>query len=695
MKKILVSSLLVLMSTVLMAQSQVFRSCATDEMWEQAVKADPLAGVRRLAIHNSNAFRKLPGTKVVSATGVVQYKIPVVFHVMHTYGAENISKAQIQDAVNSLNLSFQKLNPDTGDVIPLFQPIFGNAEIGFELANIDPSGNCTDGITRTYTELTNVASDNVKALIDWPCEKYLNIWVVKNIASGAAGYAYYPGIASNIDGIVMRHDYTGSFGTANSSNYTERSLSHEVGHWLNLPHTWGSSNTPGLASNCSIDDGIFDTPNTIGVANFTCNTAQSTCGAIDNVQNYMDYASCHKMFTQGQVDEMQLALQVNAGGRDNLVSNSNLIATGTESGHVVAPCSPVADFISKDIYICAGTTVSFNDVSWNGTITNRTWTFLGGSPATDTAASPAVLYSVPGVYDVQLAVANSLGNDTLTRTALVHVLPIPGTNVIPYNEGFETTTIPGNEWEVINENNNNSWAVTSIAAATGTKSMRLVNQAGNGSGSIDQLITPTFDLSNVSGTQFSFKVAFASKNANDSSELHVYFTNNCGILWSQRYLKIGSALATAPATTAAFSPTSSQWRTETINLTTSTYSGKPSVRARFEFVNYVGNNIYIDDINIDGNVVGINEQLAEQFNFRAFPNPSKGDISVSFTTSKTETVKLQVYDMAGRLVDDAVNTITTAGDHNFVIDANNKNGIYLLKITIGDKEFQNRISFVK
>ena len=142
-------------------------------------------------------------------------------------------------------------------------------------------------------------------------------------------------------------------------------------------------------------------------------------------------------------------------------------------------------------------------------------------------------------------------------------------------------------------------------------------------------------------------------------------------------------------------PTSSQWRTETVSLSSSTFSGKPSIRARFEFVNYVGNNIYIDDINISGNVVGINEQLADEFNYKAFPNPSLGDVSVSFTTSKSDAVKLQVFDMAGRLVDDAVNTFTTTGDHQYVISANNKNGIYLLKITIGDKEFQNRISFVK
>ena len=695
MKKVIVACLLMLMGTALMAQTPAYRSCGTEEMWEQAVKADPSAALRRSKIHEANALRKLPGTKVVSATGVVQYKIPVVFHVMHTYGTENISKAQIQDAVNSLNLSFQKLNPDTGDVIPLFQSIFGNAEIGFELANIDPNGNCTDGITRTYTELTNVANDNVKALIDWPCDMYLNIWVVKNIASGAAGYAYYPGISSNIDGIVMLNTYTGSIGTSNASNYTERSLSHEVGHWLNLPHTWGSSNTPGLPSNCSIDDGIFDTPNTIGVANFSCNTAQSTCGGIDNVQNYMDYASCHKMFTQGQVDEMQLALQVNPGGRDNLVSIPNLIATGTENGHVLNPCAPIADFTSKDVYICVGSSVTFNDVSWNGNIDSRTWAFQGGIPAVDTASSVTVLYNVPGVYDVQLDVSNSIGSNFIVRTALVHVLPSPGTNAIPYAESFETVTIPGNEWEVINDDNNNAWTLSSAAAATGTKSMRLVNQAGNGSGSIDHLITPTFNLSNVTGTQFSFKLAFAPKNANDSSTLHVYISTNCGNSWQQRYLKSGSTLATAPATTGSFVPTAAQWRTETINLSSTTFSGKPSVRARFEYVNYVGNNIYIDDVNMGGNVVGINEQLAEEFNFRAFPNPSQGDITVSFTTSKSDAVNLQVFDMAGRLVDDLLNVLTAAGDHQYVISSNNKNGMYLLKITIGDQEFQNRISFVK
>ncbi|MBK9639007.1 MAG: hypothetical protein IPO63_14855 [Bacteroidetes bacterium] len=114
----------------------------------------------------------------------------------------------------------------------------------------------------------------------------------------------------------------------------------------------GSTNSPGVASNCSSDDGIGDTPNTIGTANFTCNTAQSICGAIDNVQNYMDYASCHYMFTEGQKGAMHAALNSPVGGRDNLSTPSNWNANRTEIGRVIQTCAPVADFTNQKGCLC-------------------------------------------------------------------------------------------------------------------------------------------------------------------------------------------------------------------------------------------------------------------------------------------------------------------------------------------------------
>ena len=44
------------------------------------------------------------------------YKIPVVFHVIHRDGIENISKAQILNGLEVLNRDFRKKNSDTNSV---------------------------------------------------------------------------------------------------------------------------------------------------------------------------------------------------------------------------------------------------------------------------------------------------------------------------------------------------------------------------------------------------------------------------------------------------------------------------------------------------------------------------------------------------------------------------------------------------
>lgn len=144
-----------------------------------------------------------------------------------------------------------------------------------------------------------------------------------------------------MDAIVAIHGYVGSIGTGN--NFVSRVLTHETGHWLNLQHVWGSTNNPGVA--CG-DDGVGDTPLTKGFTN--CNLSNAiicTPGIKENIQNYMEYSYCCKMFTQGQRSRMHNALNSNVAGRDNLSSNANLIATG-----VINPtlnCTPLAAFLQS------------------------------------------------------------------------------------------------------------------------------------------------------------------------------------------------------------------------------------------------------------------------------------------------------------------------------------------------------------
>ena len=106
----------------------------------------------------------------------------------------------------------------------------------------------------------------MKSLIQWPRNKYLNVWVCE-YANGAAGHALYPGSVaggqnSDMDGIVLQHTYCEASGPPTST--AQRTLTHEVGHWLNLRHPWGNSNNPGQPENCDEDDLVDDTP-TLGL----------------------------------------------------------------------------------------------------------------------------------------------------------------------------------------------------------------------------------------------------------------------------------------------------------------------------------------------------------------------------------------------------------------------------------------------
>jgi hypothetical protein len=257
--------------------------------------------------------------------------IPVVFHVLYTNNNSNISKEQIDNALSILNRDFRKQNPDTVDIIPEFKSLAADCRIEFRLAQIDPFGNSTEGITRTYTDTlvfkNDYAQHTLKGGIDaWPNHKYLNIWVVKQIDGFAAGgTATFPGTNPELDGILIMNNSIGTIGTGQSK--LSRIFTHETGHFLYLYHVWGGVTGCGAEANCVTDDIVDDTPNTEGNCGH-CSEYQYSCGTLDNVQNYMDYASREKMFTYGQRNRMLSTLNSSVGSRNNLCTEKNLIETG-------------------------------------------------------------------------------------------------------------------------------------------------------------------------------------------------------------------------------------------------------------------------------------------------------------------------------------------------------------------------------
>jgi PKD repeat protein len=568
------------------------------------------------------------------------YVIPVVFHIIHNNGPENISDAQVEDAIRVLNNDFNKLNTDWPGVRPEFLDLVADVGIEFRLARKDPQGNCTNGITRTVSALTYVGDQEMKELIQWPRNRYLNVWISAS-ANGAAGYTYRPGSVSNwpqADGIVQLHNYTGSIGT--SSSFTSRTLTHEVGHWLNLAHTWGNSNDAALASNCGGDDGVTDTPNTIGWT--SCNLNGNTCGSLDNVENYMDYSYCSKMFTVGQRTRMLAALNASTAQRNQLTQQSNLIATGVDGPGFLC----VARFTSNSQSVCAGTTVTFNDVSFHN-VAERTWSFPGGTPSESSDQTPAVEYNTPGTYAVTLEVSDGTSTLTSTQTSYITVLANPGASV-PVEDGFEAyDSLDEAPWTVVDPDEDNGFEITEAAASTGNKSVRLVNTSSMAS-RFDELVSGTFDMSDVSSIRIAYRYAYARRNSANDDRLRFYVSNNCGETWSLRQQLRGSTnLNTGGVVTGSFVPTSSQWEYAEVANVSATYHTS-DFRFKFEFESDGGNNVYIDDININGSSVGLDEMTGLDMDLRVVPNPAKGEAQVLFNMNRTDPISVELVDVLGR-----------------------------------------------
>ncbi len=238
--------------------------------------------------------------------------IPTVVHVVHSKPNENISAAQIQSQMVALNQDFRLKNPDAAAVPDAWKGLVADPKISFQLATKDPAGTKTDGIVRIQTDRTSFgAGDDVKKAsrggsIAWPTDAYLNLWVC-TLRGGLLGYAQFPGGPKATDGVVVLNSAFGTEGTASAPFNLGRTLTHEVGHWLNLRHIWGDT------LDCSGGDRVPDTPNCEGPNYGMPTFPVITCSNGPNggmFMNYMDYVddAAMFMFTAGQVARMSACL---------------------------------------------------------------------------------------------------------------------------------------------------------------------------------------------------------------------------------------------------------------------------------------------------------------------------------------------------------------------------------------------------
>jgi hypothetical protein len=287
------------------------RICGTSEVDYRLLATNPAYAANRSA--SENRARLYASGRLSARTGITT--IPIVVHVVHNEAnpEQNISDAQIRSQIDVLNRDYRSQNPDAALTPGVFKPLIADAQIEFRLADKDPLGNPTAGITNKPTTVEGFTTDDsVKSTATggddpWPADRYLNIWVAA-LTGGLLGYAQFPGGPGATDGVVITHTAFGTLGSARPPFNLGRTATHEIGHWLNLRHIWGDDGT-----GCNGSDFVDDTPNQGGPNRGKPTFPHLSCGNGPNGDlfcDFMDYVddAAMVMFTAGQALRMQACL---------------------------------------------------------------------------------------------------------------------------------------------------------------------------------------------------------------------------------------------------------------------------------------------------------------------------------------------------------------------------------------------------
>lgn len=638
------------------------------------------------------------------------YIINLVYHVLHNYGSENISDQQIFSDVKALNENYNKKNADTIDVVPAFQNLIANVGFEFKLANRDPEGNCTNGIDRINTYKTYFANDQSK-LNQWNRSVYFNIWVAHTLENvQAAAYAYKPPTAHNMfwyDGVISRHNYIGSMGTS-QPNYS-KTTTHEIGHCLNLDHTWGSTNQPTVA--CG-DDGVQDTPETKG--HNTCSAAalaDQFCnpGIIENTQNYMEYSYCDIMFTPGQADRMLAALTSPIAQRSSLISAQSQHFAGTDQPKM--DCAPKADFTSNKQFTCVGNPVNFVNKSYNDTtVTASAWDFgAGATPATsNTISNISPTYSSTGWKTISLTATSNAGSGSTVKNNYVYVADNVGKQIVGQVNMFEDEAAFNNNWANFNYFNNQfKWQYYNLGGYLGSKCIRYrgfddrtfpQNLTGSAASDIDELITEAYDLSslNVNNAYLNFFLSGATRasiNADIADSLVILYSNNCGSTWVNWTKITKTALINNGTINTEFNADNNAvWMAKSFPLPQAALTSSTFFKFRYKPCDF-SNNVYIDNLEINSTPVSVKNLNAVGFDFEVVPNPANSFSAIHLNSSENADVKILVTNLLGDKVCSFSQKVLSGTINKIELPSNvfNNKGIYFVNIDINGKKSTKKL----
>jgi len=348
---------------------------------------------------------------------------------------------------------------------------------------------------------------------------------------------------------------------------------------------------------------------------------------------------------------------------------------------------PVSRFSIQKQVNCPNVSVQFTDQSLNN-ITSYQWQFPGGTPSTSSAANPIISYSAPGAYDVTLIVSDGIINDTLTMSNFIDIQN-PYMEQMPFVEDFDVATFPRRPIAksiIENEDGDNTWEHSFNIPAL-TYVLGINNFLNFTPGRKDVLELPAINMDTVNYPFLFIDRAYTSRTMNDSDTLNFYYSIDCGATRVRFASFYGAALRTVNPSQVEYKPTNAS-DFQTIFHLIAGAANQPIVKLYIENVSGLGNNLYIDNINIKSLLTDITENKIPDASFNVFPNPTSDKIQINWT-NYTESPTIQVFDNLGKLVT-TINTAKNNGTVNYDLSGFSK-GLYLIKLSTKESETSTRV----
>ena len=417
------------------------------------------------------------------------------------------------------------------------------------------------------------------------------------------------------------------------------------------------------------------------------NPTGTTADNFNNNYNITYFPTVYKICPDNKISE------VGSEPVTSLVASINNCSFQTDpfiaAGPVELSCNQVVS-PKMTLFNNGQTTLTACDIVYsidNGTSKSIPWTgSLSSQQSLELSLASETLAS--GKHTLSVTVSNPNGgndnNNTNNQMSFDFFVNTAAPTAIPYTNNFSTTTFPYTNWSIVNPDGGITWSRMS----TNGGSLRLNCYSYSSNGAKDAFIPEAFDLTGQTSPSLKFKVAHAQYKTStwsSNDRLEVYVSTDCGQTWTSVWDKKGATLATAAATTSAYSPATSGWRQECIDL--SSFAGQGKVFVKFLGTNNYGNNIFLDEISVGNSAcnLGIDDATAEEI--QLYPNPAKDQVKVALTPSGNFT--LQVIDLQGRIVAEQAGTNT--GTQISVPLVNLQPGSYLVAVVIEGKQITKNL----